>query len=453
MSIIKAYVLPHAPVLIESSIHDKAQDLYKTRHVLRGISQEIESLDPDTVVIISSNGPIFTDAISVYDFSHYHGGLYEKDDALLTTLMDLSESAGKRFHALNEEGFASFSYKASLDVGILVPANYAYLLKKDMKMLAMSHGSLGVKELIESGQLIHRASERLGRKTVVIASGSVFDNVLVEGLSKGALFDVFLNTFASRDTSRRCLLKPYAMLLGTLLESDINIDALTYEQVFNVGYVTTGFSLEGKLNVKAQYLNFLNAQLQQKTLLREGEHPYVKVARAAISHWLCHETEPELRYDEHFIYVDKCVICHELPTEDFLKSKGIFVTINDEAGLRGCMGSTTPVHQNVFREIMRCAIASAFHDPKMQGKTALKPSELSITIDVLSKPESIKDIAQLDPSMYGVIVMSESSMGIILPNIEGVYDVNEQLNIACHKGGFTVDKCERMMRFTVDRYT
>jgi AMMECR1 domain-containing protein len=73
---------------------------------------------------------------------------------------------------------------------------------------------------------------------------------------------------------------------------------------------------------------------------------------------------------------------------------------------------------------------------------------------VLSEPEPVADPAQLDPKRYGVIVSAGSRTGLLLPDLEGVDTVEEQLRIARTKAG--IDPGEEkvtIQRFVVQRYT
>ena len=75
-------------------------------------------------------------------------------------------------------------------------------------------------------------------------------------------------------------------------------------------------------------------------------------------------------------------------------------------------------------------------------------------MDVLSKPEPVKSQRELDPKKYGVIVSKGWQRGLLLPDLEGVDTVEQQLEIAKQKaglGGTSVEQLE-IQRFTVTRY-
>src|SRR5207302_8814623 len=114
----------------------------------------------------------------------------------------------------------------------------------------------------------------------------------------------------------------------------------------------------------------------------------------------------------------------------------VFVSLHLKDGsLRGCIGTVQPVEENRAREIIRNAISAATRDPRF---LPVRPDELALldySVDVLSAPEPIASIHQLDPKRFGVIVEKGWRRGLLLPDIEGVKTPELQVTIALDKGG------------------
>ncbi len=68
------------------------------------------------------------------------------------------------------------------------------------------------------------------------------------------------------------------------------------------------------------------------------------------------------------------------------------------------------------------------------------------------EPEAITSLKELDENRYGVIVSSGNRRGLLLPNIEGVNSVEEQLRIALNKAGIAPNEGYNMERFEVIRH-
>ncbi len=133
--------------------------------------------------------------------------------------------------------------------------------------------------------------------------------------------------------------------------------------------------------------------------------------------------------------------------------KGAFVTLHKGKELRGCIGTYLPTRKNLIEEIIMNAISAATEDPRFYPVSPKELDEITYSVDVLEEPEEVKDISELDPNIYGVIVVKGFRRGLLLPQIEGVDTVEEQLRIAKLKAGIhPQDKDVKIYKFKVTRY-
>jgi AmmeMemoRadiSam system protein A len=160
----------------------------------------------------------------------------------------------------------------------------------------------------------------------------------------------------------------------------------------------------------------------------------------------------------------------DLP-EEFLKRRaGTFVTIEKNGELRGCIGTYLPTRINVAEEIIHNAIAAATEDYRFGPIREEELPYLSYTVYILSYPEPVKDIKELDSKKFGIIVKTGPfaypdqenvvfdgvipyKTGLLLPDLEGVDTVEQQISICCQKGG--IDPIREKIfiyRFTVEKY-
>ncbi|MCX7653585.1 MAG: AmmeMemoRadiSam system protein A [Fervidobacterium sp.] len=169
-----------------------------------------------------------------------------------------------------------------------------------------------------------------------------------------------------------------------------------------------------------------------------GEHPYVRWAIEVI---------------ENYVKFHKILEPHsDLPKELFEKRAGVFVTLhNIDGSLRGCIGTFLPVRENLAYEIRDNAIAAATRDPRFSPVHPEELPNIIVNVDVLSPYEAVKSIGELDPKKYGIIIQKGWRRGLLLPDIEGVDTVEEQIRIAKLKAGIFDDEFE-IFKFTVERY-
>ena len=160
----------------------------------------------------------------------------------------------------------------------------------------------------------------------------------------------------------------------------------------------------------------------------------------------------------------------DLP-EDFLKRRaGAFVTIEKKNELRGCIGTYLPTRINIAEEVVHNAVAAAAEDYRFGPIQEEELPYLSYNVYILSYPEPVKDIKELNPKKFGVIVKTGPftypnqenvvlddpipyKTGLLLPDLEGVDTIEQQIEICCRKGGIDPKKEKIFIyRFTVEKY-
>lgn len=160
----------------------------------------------------------------------------------------------------------------------------------------------------------------------------------------------------------------------------------------------------------------------------------------------------------------------DLPKQFLEKKGGVFITIKKKGELRGCIGTYLPTRVNIVEEIIRNTIAAATEDYRFGPITKEELPELSYTIYILSYPEPVKNIKELDPKKFGIIVKTGPFVfpnekevvfdgvipyktGLLLPDLEEVDTVEQQISIACQKGGIDPGSEKIVIyKFTVEKY-
>jgi AmmeMemoRadiSam system protein A len=135
-------------------------------------------------------------------------------------------------------------------------------------------------------------------------------------------------------------------------------------------------------------------------------------------------------------------------------SAGVFVTLRDRAGrLRGCVGSLEPRRPNLLLETARSAVLAATRDPRFTPVTPAELHDLTIEVSVLAPEEPIRDLGELDPARYGVVVRDAAGrQGLLLPNVPGIESAALQVDVARRKAGIPADAPASLWRFEVFKY-
>jgi AmmeMemoRadiSam system protein A len=170
--------------------------------------------------------------------------------------------------------------------------------------------------------------------------------------------------------------------------------------------------------------------------MARGLHPVVELAKETV---------------ESYIREGKTPKPGEL-TPEMRERAGVFVSLHEHGQLRGCIGTFEPTQDNVAEEIIANAISSSTRDPRFPPVTASELDDLEYSVDILTEPEPVTDIRQLDHREYGVIVECGGRKGLLLPDLEGVDSVEEQIAICRLKAGISASEPVKLYRFQVRRF-
>jgi uncharacterized protein (TIGR00296 family) len=164
--------------------------------------------------------------------------------------------------------------------------------------------------------------------------------------------------------------------------------------------------------------------------------------------------------------------------EEFLKKKaGVFVSLhkvkNGQEVLRGCIGTYLPTKENIALETIENAILAATEDPRFEPLKIEELPEIIFTVYILSSPHLVKEIKELDPKKFGIIVkslpikykavrgkevifdgLSPEKTGILLPDLEGIDTIEGQILIACQKANIDPFSEDFLIyKFEVQKFT
>lgn len=167
--------------------------------------------------------------------------------------------------------------------------------------------------------------------------------------------------------------------------------------------------------------------------------PIADYASNVIEHWVKNRSQPQA----------------DANSEIFMTKAACFVSLHTtDGGLRGCIGTIEPRCLDLAHEIIENAIAAAERDSRFNPVEEHELQNIYVTVDVLSEPE-LTTPNGLDPSKYGLIISDgHFRRGVLLPALEGVKNVDEQIRIVKRKAGLAnVDNnLLKFYRFTSTRY-
>ena len=142
----------------------------------------------------------------------------------------------------------------------------------------------------------------------------------------------------------------------------------------------------------------------------------------------------------------------------FSFNSGVFVTLNKEENLRGCIGFPTP-DRKLYQSLLDASIASATEDPRFLPVKYDELGKITFEVTVLTPPEVVE---VQNPSEYpskirvgrdGLIIRWEFGSGLLLPQVPVEYGWSEEefLDHTCEKAGAPPD-CWRQKSTMVLRF-
>ncbi len=141
--------------------------------------------------------------------------------------------------------------------------------------------------------------------------------------------------------------------------------------------------------------------------------------------------------------IDKDELLKKYP---WLGEKGaVFVTINENNSLRGCIGSII-AHQSLLDDLIQNAKSAAFSDPRFQPLRADELEKIDIEISILTPPEevhysSVEELKSLiRPNVDGVILKLGFNQATYLPSVwEQLPTFELFFGTLCQKAGLSSD--------------
>ena len=450
------FLIPHPPIIVPGVGKGKERAAVATINACREAARETALLGCDTVVLFSPHAPLYRDHVYVYGGSFVEGSFasFGADDARYRFECD-TVLRDKLIDLLAEEGISAGSNPdQELDHGALVPLHFLQeAFKSPIRVVIVASAAFDPEKQYRIGTLVRKAALEAGRMICIIASGdmshkvspdspygaakegAVFDRKITEALEASDR-DALLGIDASlREKAAECGYGSIVILCGAFDGLPLETHLLGYEAPFGIGYCVASF-LPGKAVVTVAGMND-SADLR------------VRIARLTIDN-LVREGRTT-RMEDLRILCDRPAdisLIEELSRD----RAGVFVSIKKSGDLRGCIGTIAPTAPCIAEEIIRNAVSASTMDPRFDPVEADELPLLVISVDVLGAPEPVASRNDLDPARWGVIVSARGRRGLLLPDLEGVDTVDEQLSIACRKGGIAPGEAFSMERFSVTRY-
>jgi AmmeMemoRadiSam system protein A len=474
MSNLKVVFMPHPPIIIPEIGGGKELEAQRTIEAMESLGQLVRDIKPDTIIFTTPHGNSFSNGTCILqgetlkgDFSTfgYPKITFEKkvNKRLSQSIFDLFEENDFVSILLDGKLANRYGVEATLDNGVMVPMYFIDKYYKDYDIVHITPGFTPLEENYSLGKIIQDIIKQENRSIILVCSGDLSHALKDEGPysfhPSGPSFDKKMeNAIRDRDPlplitmddnfveeAAQCGLRSFLIGFGLLDGYKYDSKVLSYEGPFGVGYLTGCFMVhkdQKEASLLPKIGDYIMGNYQQKIA---DEDDYIKLARMAI--------EAYARYGRRLVFEEvKEVFTKEFIQKAKTQKAGTFVSIHKNGELRGCIGTISPTKDDIIQEIINNSISASGHDPRFNAVEPKELMDLDIKVDILMDPELIKSKCELDVNEYGVIVEKGHKRGLLLPNLDGVDTIEEQVRIAMDKAGISKEEGMRLYRFKVIRH-
>lgn len=185
MAITAGIMVPHPPLIIPDVGRGQEQLIEDTVQAYRRAARLAADYRPDTIVVLSPHAVMYADYFHISPGTGARGdfGAFlapqaaveaDYDEEFVTELERLAEQAD---FPMGTEG----ERERELDHGTMIPLYFINQYYKDYKLVRIGGSGLSFADHYRAGQLISQAAQRLGRKTVIVASGDLSHKLRGDG--------------------------------------------------------------------------------------------------------------------------------------------------------------------------------------------------------------------------------------------------------------------------------
>lgn len=461
MPIAGAIIIPHPPIIIPTVGRGQEVEVQNTIDTYRAAAQQTAAWSPEVLIVTSPHTVMYADYFHISPGKSASGDMsafgasqtrleVPYDTELRQELVRQAEAAGIQAGTLGEKDPA-------LDHGAFLPLYFLHEAGVNCPILRIGLSGFSPMEHYRLGQCIAQAVDVLGRRAVFVASGDlshklkddgpygyapegpVFDRRVTQAMSSGDFLQFLTMDPGLCDRAAECGLRSFQIMAGTLDGLAVSSNLLSYEGAFGVGYGVATFTVTG--TDESRRFGKQCEELEQARLAerKAAEDPWVRLARLSL---------------ETYVRTGKLLenLPDGLPGDMTERAAGAFVSLHVHGQLRGCIGTTGPTTASVAWEIVQNAVSACSRDPRFPPVGVRELDSLEYSVDVLGEPEAIDGPDQLDVKRYGVIVSCGGRRGLLLPDLEGVDTVEQQIDIARQKGGISSWERYSLERFEVVRH-
>jgi len=461
MSILAGIMVPHPPLIIPSVGHGQEKQIQPTIDAYGRAIDFLIAKDCQLLVVTTPHSVMYADYFHISPGTQATGSFasFSAPDTVVRVRYDkeFSDELSRQCAAAGLPAGHQGQRDAALDHATMIPLWFWQRHDgPDIPIVRIGLSGLPLARHYELGMVIARTAAALDRRVGFIASGDLshkcrpegpygfsaygpeYDRRIMADMGQAAFGNLLCYDDAFCEQAAECGHRSFTIMAGAFDGMAVKATALSHQDTFGVGYGVCTFEPQGPDPARHFLDGYRQAQAAAASRRRAQQDELVRLARKTVETWVGSHRKIGLPSD--------------LQGELRQRRAGAFVTLYKDGQLRGCIGTISPVTPCLGQEIIDNAISACSRDPRFDEVQADELADIVYSVDVLGPLQDIKGPQQLDVARYGVVVANGTRRGLLLPDLDGVDTVEQQIAIARRKAGIEPDEPVTLQRFEVVRH-
>ncbi len=188
----------------------------------------------------------------------------------------------------------------------------------------------------------------------------------------------------------------------------------------------------------SRVVGYASIGLFNDPLTEDNRRELLRIARDTITSFVMDGTVPK----------------HEVSDPRFMADGAVFVTINKQGRLRGCIGDVQPT-RSLLESVVGNAVRASSSDPRFPPMTPEELGQMELEISILSHLTPVAHVDEIEVGRHGLLIRKGARSGLLLPQvpIQQGWDKDTFLKQLCAKAGLQPGSCRQgatIYRFTAD---
>jgi aromatic ring-opening dioxygenase LigB subunit len=255
-------IVPHPPVIIPEIGQEKANQVKKTIHAMEKLSEQLNEVDPETIVFFTPHALTYADRFNIVVTEKLQSVIDAQGEQIINWKGKNNLALAEKIAQQCEEEEMDFNLQESesevytLDQGIAVPLYYFAAHLSTVKVVSISYSYSSLQEQFDFGQIFGEICEKTPERIAIIASGDLshrhfekpqiaqqFDDQVINRIKNNQLSE--LNNINEQlvEQSGECGYRSNLMLSGALSEKILAPEIYSYETPFGIGYLVANLNV------------------------------------------------------------------------------------------------------------------------------------------------------------------------------------------------------------------